>query len=356
MNVGIRVDGSKNIGMGHIMRCISLARSFKDAGSNVFFISKYQQGIFAIEENGFNVKKLSHDEQKEQESKEEFYYGNSLELEEESEEIIRLIEICKLDVLIIDSYNVTEKYFLKIKPYVKILVYIDDVNAFPYPVDVVINGNITGKYLDYKSYFKNQKFLLGPSYNLIRDEFKNISKRAVSKEVKKIMITTGGSDPFRTMELLIDIIRSDNSLDGIEIHGIIGVGFNNKEELKEKQRQYKNIVLHENVVKMSEIMLYCDIALSSCGSTLYELCACGTPVLGFVLADNQEFVAKKMDELGYIKFLGWYHQLKKENVNYTIKEIIHGFETREEMVKRQQGLVDGNGTKRVVNVIREMLF
>ena len=48
------------------------------------------------------------------------------------------------------------------------------------------------------------------------------------------------------------------------------------------------------------------------------------PVLGFVLADNQEFVAKKMDEFGYIKFLGWYHQLK-ENVNYTIKEIIHGF-------------------------------
>lgn len=73
---------------------------------------------------------------------------------------------------------------MKIKPHVKILVYIDDVNAFSYPVDVVINGNITGKYLDYKSYFKNQKFLLGPSYNLIRDEFKNISKRAVSKEVK----------------------------------------------------------------------------------------------------------------------------------------------------------------------------
>ena len=36
MNIGIRVDGSKNIGMGHIMRCISLAKSFKDAGSNVF--------------------------------------------------------------------------------------------------------------------------------------------------------------------------------------------------------------------------------------------------------------------------------------------------------------------------------
>ena len=355
MNVGIRVDGSKNIGMGHIMRCISLA-SFKDAGSNVFFISKYQQGIFAIEENGFNVKKLSHDEQKEQESKEEFYYGNSLELEKESEEIICLIEICKLDVLIIDSYNVTEKYFLKIKPYVKILAYIDDVNAFSYPVDVIINGNITGKYLDYKPYFKNQKFLLGTSYNLIRDEFKNIPKRFVSKEVKKIMITTGGSDPFRTTQLLIDIIRSDSSLDNIEIHGIMGAGFQNKEELKEQQKKHKNVILHENIKKISEIMLDCDIALSSCGSTLYELCACGTPVLGFVLADNQEFVAKKMDEFGYIKFLGWYHQLKKENVNYTIKEIIHGFKTREEIVKRQQGLVDGNGTKRVVNAIREMLF
>lgn len=356
MNIGIRVDGSTDIGMGHIMRCISLAESFKDAGSNVFFISKYPQGIFEIEKNKFKAKRLSYNEEKRQESQTDFYYGNPSELENELKEINNIIKICKLDVLLIDSYNVTEKYFLKIKPYVKILAYIDDVNVFSYPVDVIINGNITGKYLDYKPYFKNQKFLLGTSYNLIRDEFKNIPKRFVSKEVKKIMITTGGSDPFRTTQLLIDIIRSDSSLDNIEIHGIMGAGFQNKEELKEQQKKHKNVILHENIKKISEIMLDCDIALSSCGSTLYELCACGTPVLGFVLADNQEFVAKKMDELGYIKFLGWYYQLNKENVNYNIKEIMCDFKTREEITKRQQRLVDGNGTKRVVDVIREMLF
>ena len=55
------------------------------------------------------------------------------------------------------------------------------------------------------------------------------------------MITTGGSDPFRTMELLIDIIRSDNSLDGIEIHGIIGVGFQNKQELKKNKDSIKTL-------------------------------------------------------------------------------------------------------------------
>ncbi len=350
----IRADGGSSIGMGHVMRCISLGKIFLKEGYEVVFISKYKEGKEKIHTNGFDVIPLSA-KAKEGKIQSGFSYGDPMNLEIEKKELINILKNQKADILIIDHYNVTKDFFLSLKPHVNILAYIDDVNAFTYPVDVVINGNITGEYTDYESYFENQKFLLGPSYNLIRDEFQNIPKRAAAKEVKKILMTTGGADPFNITEKLIDTIRGEGLFNKMELHVIVGGSFQNKNEIKEKQNQYENIVLYENVKKISSIMLDCDIALSSCGSTLYELCACGVPTLGFIVADNQVLVAEKMNELGYIKNLGWHHGLKKKNTVYEIKEFIDDYELRSEMVKKQQALVDGKGTERVVNEITKLM-
>jgi len=61
---------------------------------------------------------------------------------------------------------------LKLKPHVRKLCYIDDLNKFVYPVDVLINGNITAPALNYAKYSDDELMLLGLKYNLIRDEFK----------------------------------------------------------------------------------------------------------------------------------------------------------------------------------------
>jgi len=55
LNIGIRVDGSANIGMGHIMRCLSLAKGFRNAGANVYFLSRFEQGISRIRQDNFEV-------------------------------------------------------------------------------------------------------------------------------------------------------------------------------------------------------------------------------------------------------------------------------------------------------------
>lgn len=349
----ILADGGLSIGMGHIMRCISLGNMFLNKGYEVFFISRYEQGKKVIRENNFGLIEISC-----RDNKLDIYTecsSNTKELDSERERLINILKKEAADVLIVDHYNVNEKFFLYLKPYVKILAYIDDINAFSYPVDVVVNGNITGEYMNYEAYYPNQKFLLGPKYNLIRDEFVNIERRIISKTIKKIMITTGGSDSFRVTEKLIDYIRYEKNFDNIELHIIIGSSFQNKKELYEKKKQYTNIVLYENVKKISSVMLSCDIAISSCGSTLYELCACGIPTLGFVLADNQSFIAKKMNELGYIKSLGWHNELTKEKIIREIKEMIYNFQLRNKVVEKQQTLIDGKGTERVVSEFIKIL-
>lgn len=348
IKVGIRADGSKNIGMGHVMRCLSLAKGFRNAGIDVFFLSKYEQGVLKIREEGFEVIELSHSMDNQYEG---FCYGDVNTLEKEADEIIVTLKNKEIDILFIDSYNVTEKFFLKLKPFVKKLCYIDDINSFSYPVDVLINGNITGEFLNYERYYEDEIMLLGLKYNLIRDEFKDLPDRKTNRIVKEIMITTGGADPFDLSSRLTGIILKDSVFKNIRINIVAGSGFENLDRLRDLSRRNLNLVIHENVSKMSEIMLKSDIAISAGGSTLYELCACGTPTLAIIIAENQEAVVDMLCNKDYIQSLGWYNKFSDEEFLFKLKLLCEDFKKRECYSKKMQKLVDGKGVNRIVETI-----
>lgn len=341
MKLAFRADGGAKVGMGHIMRCLSLAKAFLEFGHEVIFLTKYNEGYETIIQSGVQAILLEKDK----------VWSLSSELDQISEILNKLT----IEVLIVDTYNVNEGYLSRLKERVNLLAYIDDINSFKYPVDIILNGNITGEYMDYESYFEGKKLLLGPNYNFIRDEFKNLKKREPSVEVRNIMITTGGSDPFHTIEKLIQIIRAENDFDELELNIIVGSSFENSEDLEKLAEKHNKIVLHKNISRISEIMLNCDIAISSCGSTLYELCACGTPTLGFILAYNQELIAKVMSEEGYIRLLGWHDEITDRELIDSLNALISDYEGRKKVSEKQQKLVDGRGTERVVKEIESIL-
>lgn len=346
--IAIRVDGSPNIGMGHIMRCLTLAKIFKKNDYKVYFISRYKLGIDRIKEEGFEVLKIKGDEEF---SSNEFSCENFLILDEEVKQLIDIVKEYNIKKLIIDSYNVTEEYFFNIKEAVEKLIYIDDLNKFIYPVDVLLNGNITSEYMDYKKYSEDEIMLLGTNYNIIREEYRNLPDKEIRKEVKEIMITTGSSDPHNMTSKILHMIISDNQINTLTVNVVVGSGFNNKDELAEMSKKYENISLYYNPSKMSEIMLKSDVAISAGGSTLYELCACGTPTLAFIYVDNQEFLVKKMNELSYIKSLGWYDKLNSQILNNEIKKIIYNNKLRRDISKTQRNLINANNLGKLIVLI-----
>lgn len=352
INVAFRVDGGSGVGLGHIIRCLSLANEFRKKGHNVVFFSKLELGINRIELEGFDVIRVSNTRD---ETDNGFYYGDLNELDNEMNDISIGVQKHGIDLLIIDSYNVSERYFLGLKKFVKKLVYIDDVNRFVYPVDILVNGNINGEYLNYKKFSHDEILLLGPQFNMIRDEFRELPDRTISQKVENIMITTGGSDPFNLSDKIVSILLEDFELKHLNINIIIGDGFRNTEALKKIQRSNKNVILHENAKSMSQIMKNSDIAISSGGSTLYELCACGTPTLAFILADNQKNIVEKLDRLGYVINIGWHTNLSSEQLTRSVKLLMHDFNMRKLLCEKGRKLVDANGTKRIVEVVEEVL-
>lgn len=330
----IRADGGKRIGMGHIMRMLVLANELKKKCEVIFLCinnsyDKYLAGIEKIKENGFKIELISED--------------NIVS------EIIKIQQKQKANLLITDSYDIDEHYFDELEDYFDKTAYIDDINICRINVDIIINQNINANEYKYNTYpNKKTKFFLGSKYVLLRDEFRKQSKKKVKLEVKDITLTVGGMDDkwltLKVMEALTDFKGN--------LHVIIGGAF--EKRLVETILKFKSdklkIIPYENAV-MSEVMEKCDLAISGCGSTLYELCAIGIPTIGIVIADNQKKVAETMDEKHVI--------INTNDIIYkdisVFKEIVFkvigNMDIRNNLVKESRKCVSVNGAKNLCEEI-----
>lgn len=323
MKIGIRADGGSSIGMGHIMRTLVLAKELSKT-NDVFYIcrdnmDKYQIGIKKVKSEGFSV----------------FLVRENYLLEG--------LKKINANLLITDSYDVDEEYFNATKAMFNKTIYIDDMNLYNFNVDFLINQNINAEDFNYRVN-KGAKLLLGSKYVMLRDEFRNIPSKDIKKIASDIMVTVGGGDPNHITEKILSWVHN---LD-YTFHIVVGPTFNNIEYLKSFENDKIKLYFNAN---MSNLMKKCDIAISACGSTLYELAACGVPTLGIIASDNQTGVGNKLNTLGIINNLGWYHKISKE---YFIKNVIsfaEDYNKRKLMSEKATKIIDGKGVKRIVKAI-----
>ncbi|GAE03141.1 glycosyl transferase-like protein [Clostridium botulinum B str. Osaka05] len=331
MKIGIRADGGSKIGMGHIMRTLVLAKELAKT-NDVFYIckvdnllsNKYKSGIDKVKAEGFDIVTINENN------------------------IINDLRHIVADCLITDSYDVNEGYFNLTKDMFKITGYIDDMNLYYFNVDFIINQNIGAEEYSYKAN-KDTKLFLGTNYTMLREEFrKNINKN-IKKEVQNVMITVGGADPNGITNIICDYVKDLE----LKFHIVIGPSFKEKniKKLTYLENLKDNINLYFNA-NMIEIMNKCDIAISACGSTLYELSACRVPALGLIIADNQEKIAHKMHEDGLIYNLGWYKDLTKDIILDNIKKISK-LDNRQIIINNQK-IINKNGVEKLAIEIEKI--
>ena len=120
---GIRADGNNQIGIGHIMRCLTIADALKEVGEDVIFFTADHGCEEMISDRGFRC----------------YVLGTAFDdMESELALLQTAMTEWEVDRLLIDSYYVTEDYLKDLREQV-VTVYLDDVDSFPYPVDLLVN-------------------------------------------------------------------------------------------------------------------------------------------------------------------------------------------------------------------------
>lgn len=337
-----RVDGNSQIGMGHIMRCLSIADAASRMGERCVFILSYDDCKGIVLSRGHEVNELNSDYSK-----------------MEPGDILPALETYMPAIVFVDSYYVTPEYMKHTHDACDHigckLIYVDDRCCFPYSCDVLLNYNIFVKKANYEKLYSGNPeplFLLGTSYAPLRTEFQKTSKRIIEDGVQNILISTGGAD---TEHLTIDIVKEAAMRSDYSFHFVVGMMNPDRTVILELSENYENIVIHENVNRMDELMLFCDVAVSAAGSTLYELCAMGTPTITYVLADNQIPAAKEFDAKGIIKNCGDIRNVGNKGLaKHLIEEavcIAEKYDERKRISELMGTVVDGHGAKRIIDTV-----
>ena len=337
-----RTDGNPQIGAGHIMRCLSIANKAKDMGENCLFIVSSDHFQNVITDNGHIIENLKSD------------YSRM-----EPGDILPALDAYEPSTVFVDSYFVTEKYLsdlhAKCRKIKATLVYVDDRCTSPYSCDFLLNYNIFAGRDDYEKLYsggENPVFLLGPSYAPLRKEFQGNDRRIVLQQVENIFVSTGGADPEH---FTIDIVEKAAETTKFAFHFVVGMMNPDRKKIMEMTEEYKNIIVHENVKRMDELMRSCDVAISAAGSTLYELCATQTPSITYVLADNQIPAAEEFDVREIMKNCGDNRELgNKELASKLVKDAVSladNYEERERISQLMGAVVDGNGASRILEQV-----
>ena len=343
----IRADGNTQIGMGHIMRCLSIAEAAVSLGAEyepVFLIA--DEGCRGmIEERGFHATVLHTD------------YKNMMS------ELPRLKKLLdqERDILLVDSYQANTAYFEAVLE-LAFTVCLEDMGE-PYPVDLLINYNLYAPKLreKYRLNGKTLNTLLGAAYMPLRSVFQKDIEYYVKEKVTDVMITTGGSDPYFAAGAFVDAFLSaergfcDGDDETVITWHIVSGPFNAfAERLKENYGGYGNVVIHEGLKDLKALMKRCDVVLTATGSTVYEVSAIGVPMIAFYFAENQRQGAEELAELTDIVNAGCFCDDRDCVIGKTVealKKCVNNKEYRMLLYKQERRLIDGKGAGRIASEI-----
>lgn len=362
----IRADANSKIGMGHVMRCLSVADALLKRGEEVLFVTADDTPVPLLTKKGIPYRVL-HTDYADMEAELPELWEVLRELPQGAESPDATLAQKNTSILV-DSYYVTEKYLAALKKRIT-TIYMDDIYAFSYPVDMLINYNIYGEEMGYEkdAAFADTKLLLGANYVPLREEFsagagyvqsrKELSLGAANvtpAEEGGILITTGGSDSFNLAgQLLMEAMKYD-ALKEKKYHVVSGSLNPHIGELQALAQKHENIHIHCNVTNMAELMAESEVALSAGGSTLYELCAMGVPVIAFSFAENQERLVQTFVKRGIAQYGGNYRTDGNKMIQNTIAglEKLCGDEAlKTEYRRKALQLVDGRGAERIAEAL-----
>jgi CMP-N-acetylneuraminic acid synthetase/spore coat polysaccharide biosynthesis predicted glycosyltransferase SpsG len=283
-NIVIRTIGNQTVGLGHIYRAISLYLMLNNYNVEIVVQDGHNLGMEKLKENSIPYTI-------------DFKFDNS-----------KIVDILINDKL--DTIN-SDIEFCKAK---KIINFED--NGIQ-NCDVLINDLYDKD--GYKYFLPRPEFLLSKPY-----KFK--------QKVQNILILFGGTDPKNYTDILYKISKMEEFIN-IEFTFILGLGYKG------------NVEGFRNVKNISEYMKKSDLAVSSCGRTLFELAMMRVPTIALSqnlreLKHSFEYGVKK---LGITKDI----DLIKNN----LIELINNNKLRKKMYDEMSKL---DFSKNIKNILRKI--
>lgn len=358
-DVVIRVDASLGIGIGHVMRCLSLADSLRERGAQVTFICRPLERnlISRITARKHRVlslpeKSLSIDESGQSQAGDGvFVCDNTLDGTETAAALSDIDR--KVEWLIVDHYGLDEEWERIVKPYAKKILVIDDLANRRHDCDMLLDQYYLYDNKDRYAGLVNDSCvqLLGAEYVVLSEEYRkaNSNNRGNSGAIRNVFVFLGGGATYRFIEPVVRAILLLGHKD-IEFELVLGAEELTSELEHDIISSKLPITIHRNLESLLPLMARADLALGAGGVNTWERLCLGLPSLVLTVAENQEEIAEYLHNNHYIKLLGKAGQVGSEEISAALSQAItEGVDS--DWSDRCRRLIDGKGAIRVANAM-----
>ena len=363
-----RADANEHTGTGHMMRCMTIAQALSERlfhahpdnrqatdtaapHPDIVFICADEASAMLPAQTGFRTIVL---------------HTDYTQMETELPALTTALTACRtgetgpgsapdappkgkqdLPVLIADSYFVTDAYLAVLRAFCRVVL-IDDNAERSHPADMILNYNFHADREAYAALYgaDRTRLLLGPYFAPVRPQFTN-REYVVRPAVTRILVLSGGSDPDNAAG---EICKTLLNAFSVEITVVCGKYNRHAETLDAYAKKDARLRVLHDVKDMATLMCECDLAVSACGSTVYELCAVGLPFVCYALADNQLPLAAYLDAEGTIPYAGAFHLHPApalSNIARLTQNLAGSYELRLSRCVAQRKLVDGKGAAHI---------
>lgn len=301
----IRVDSSKQIGTGHVYRCLSIAEQVK-RHFHVVFICRLFDGhlIDLIQKKGFEVIALAEDLSEWSQAAREQSWFDSKPLKHsawlqstQAEDALATQQALKGaliqcgDVLLLDHFALDADWegFIQNQLGLSVIV-IDGQADRKHVAKVVVDPTVCSKTDKWKNLLADTNrtsFYQGSAYIPLASDFFQLREQVQSRSnLKSILIAFGGVDLYDFTGAALKAVL-EMSLSNLQIDVVVGQNYSNLPVLKSICDKHDQVNCHVQTTKMPELILHADLAIGAGGSIAWERCLLGLPTLVAVIADNQ---------------------------------------------------------------------
>lgn len=325
--VAFVTHGGPGIGLGHVKRCLALARSLSAQGADVIFLVGPDESVSRlVERSGFGV--------------------SPLEWEGNPSGARRALQALGASTVVVDSYAAMAELFDALRPVAAQIVAVDDVADRYLPVDVVINGGVGAESLPYRA-APDTLFLLGPQYALIDPRYATRPDRGPRERIQRVLVALGGSP--HTTAARMAVTAADAVLDGVVVDVVLGPYAGSAAAMNGAVRRRANrAVVHGYLPDLRALMLEADVAIAGGGMTLYELAATATPSVTVMTEPNQARNVEGFERAGAAVYAGRAEARELgQRLEAELRRLAEDPVLRKGLGAAGRRLVDGEGTLRV---------
>ncbi len=329
----VRADASTEIGTGHLMRMLALAQAWIDCGGRVrWLLDEGPDSLVArIEAEGIAIDRVTQ-------------VRDALAGDPSA---MAAVDGERFDVAYLEDLEAAGQ---------RTLVVDDMAGRSAYPVGFVLNQNTDA---DRSEYPPNARcrFLLGSRYALLRREFRDVDvPRQTPPTARHLLVAFGGADPTAMTGRTIEALRRLPApvLRDIDVRVVVGAANANGDRI-EAQVAAPDLGFRCRVERfvgdMAARIGWADLAVTSGGSTVWELARMGCPALVVETVPSEERLVVGLVRVGLFGHLGRASDLDETIMTREIATRIEDQGWRAEMSARGMLLVDGRGALRVVEAL-----